>query len=181
MAVTAGVSSATAFSDIECASLYHRCMGVLQGGIVVEIGCQLGRSSSIIAQVGKERGYHSIHIDPYTYQLEYLSGWISMMHRIGGIWTHLCMRTDQAEWHIRQLALDNIDLALIDGDHEARGVRIDCRVVGNNIKSGGVLLAHDYGHPHLPGVKQGMDEYIDYQWTPLVTVGTLGAWSRNEN
>ena len=103
MALTSTVSSATAFSDVECRALYDQCFKLNPSSVVVEIGCQLGRTSSIIAQVGKEIGYRSIHIDPYTQQFEYLRGWIEMMHKVGNPFTFLCMRTDQAERELRSL------------------------------------------------------------------------------
>ena len=92
----------------------------------------------------------------------------------------LCRGTDQAEWHINPLVMGRgIDLAFIDGDHEAPGVRIDCRVVASKVKGGGVLTAHDYGRDSLPGVFLAMNEYaLEPNWKSEGVFGTLGVWRR---
>lgn len=182
MLLTRTVSSEATFSDAECQALYDRCMAVRKGGIVVEIGCQLGRTSSIVLQVAKERGYQSIHIDPYTQQPEYLVGWIRMMHGIGHPFTFLCMRTEQAEDYLAKLCGFEIDLLLIDGDHNQPGVWTDCLVAGDRVVSGGYMLAHDFRRPNLPDVEKALTAYIrqgDYEdWTPQQVVDSLGVWRR---
>ncbi len=177
MQLTRTVSSATAFSDIECAKLYELCCEQHALSNVVEIGCQLGRTSSIIAQVGKTVGYHSIHIDPYTSQYEYLGPWIKMMHEIGNPFTFLCMRTDQA---FRWLdAIDIIDLLLIDGDHTTHGVKTDCMVAGELVRVGGYLLGHDYANVGLSEVGQVLTAYaMEPKWEKIGVFDTLGVWQR---
>ncbi len=178
MTLTRTVSSATAFSDAECKALYYHCLGVEAGGLVVEIGCQLGRTSSIIAQVGKEQRYHSVHVDPYTSQPEYLVGWTRMMHGIGGCWVLGCMRTDQAEW---LLAGRWIDLVFVDGDHNGPGVRTDCEILLPRVAQGGVALFHDYGHFDLIEVQPEVDRAIAAsarRWERLPLVDTLAGWRR---
>ncbi len=179
MSLTCTVSSATAFSDAECKALYYHCLGVERGGTVVEIGCQLGRTSSIIAQVGKERHYHGVHIDPYTSQPQYLLDWTRMMHGIGGQWTLGCMRTDQAEW---LLGGRWVDLVLVDGDHNGPGVRTDCEILLPRVAAGGVALFHDYGHFVLVEVQLEVDRAIGAsarRWEKLPVVDTLGGFRRS--
>ncbi len=179
MTLTRGVSSATAFSDAECKALYYHCLGVEAGGWVVEIGCQLGRTSSIIAQVAAERGYRHVHVDPYTSQPEYLVGWVRMMHGIDHPFTLHLMRTDQAA----ELLPTELDLVLVDGDHNGPGVRTDCEVLLPRVRVGGVALFHDYGHFDLVEVKPEVDAAIARsarQWQPLGVVDTLAGWRRME-
>ncbi len=177
MTLTRTVSSHTAFSDAECAKLHELCCDMQALSNVVEIGCQLGRTSSIIAQVGKAVGYHSIHIDPYTSQYEYLGPWIKMMHEVGNPFTFHCMRTDQARRWLE--AIDIIDLLLIDGDHTDDGVKKDCMVAAELVRVGGYLLAHDYGQESLPDVKRIMDAYaVAPKWKPMGIFDTLGVWQR---
>jgi len=79
MQITQNISGCAALENPEAKGLYDCCVQVPQGGVVVEVGCQLGRSSSLITQLAKAIGFHSIHIDPYTEQPDYLKGWAEMM------------------------------------------------------------------------------------------------------
>ncbi len=175
MALTRTVSSPTAFSDTECAALYNLCCRMQSLSVVVEIGCQLGRTSSIIAQAGKAIGYRSIHIDPYTSQLEYLKPWIEMMHGIGNPFTLHCMRTDQAalQW------FDRIDLLLIDGDHTTSGVAMDCRFAKAFVRVGGIVAAHDFTQESWPEVEAVLSSRLVLpRWKQLGVYDTLGVWRR---
>lgn len=179
MQITSTVSAPDALQDVECKALYDCLFRVPPGGLVVEVGCQLGRSSSIIAQLQPVIGYHAIHIDPYTEQPEYLRGWTDMMWRLGNNdheWTLMCMRTEQASWLLRRLG--EIDLAFIDGDHEYPSVMIDLCYVAEKIKRGGYLTAHDYNNPGLAGVNKAITEYIDGKWHEIGVFGSLGVWLR---
>jgi len=181
MEITRHISGNPALEDPEAAALYDFCLFVPKGGVVVEVGCQLGRSSSLITQLAKAIGFHSIHIDPYTEQPNYLSGWAEMMYRVGGEWDHaftlFCMRTEQAAWHLSKIG--QIDLAFIDGDHEAESVRIDLELVANKIKKGGFLTAHDYANEGLKGVQEAINPYVGAGgWEHVGTFGSLGVWRR---
>jgi predicted O-methyltransferase YrrM len=181
MRLKSTISGSAALEDPEARGLYECCVKVPEDGCVVEVGCQLGRSSSLIAQVGLAIGYHSIHIDPYIEQPELLKGWVEMMHRIGGdrehAFTLLCMRTEQAAWHLSKIGA--IDLAFIDGDHEKDSVNIDLEMVADRIKPGGLLTAHDYANQGLPGVQQAVNPYVESGlWEAVGVFGSLGVWRR---
>lgn len=182
MEVTRGISSSTALSDEEAEGLYDAAGTVPFGGLVVEVGCQLGRSSSLLTQCAAEK-FHTVHIDPHTSQPEILQQWHLMMHQVGGdfthAYTHLCMRTEQALWLIEQLADDGIDLAFIDGDHEYPGVMTDLEILCPLIKRSGILAMHDYGRDSLPGVYQAASEYLkEDEWKQVGVYGTLGVWRK---
>ncbi len=177
MEFTRGVSAPDAFQDVECKAFYDALLHVRPGGIVVEIGCQLGRSSSIIAQMQPVIHYHAIHIDPYTEQPDYLRGWTDMMWRVGNRdheFTLMCMRTEQAEWLLSRIG--EIDLAFVDGDHEYPSVMIDLKLVAERVRRGGYLTAHDLSNEGLPGVSKALGEYIDAKWHTVGTFGSLGVW-----
>jgi predicted O-methyltransferase YrrM len=184
MKLTRGISSETALDDAEAKGLYDACKVVPLGGLVIEVGCQLGRSSSLIAQVAQERHFHSVHIDNYKQQPDYLQAWVKTMWEIGGDDEHrftlLCMRTEQALWLIEQLADDDgISLAFIDGDHEYPGVMIDLEALCPLIAKGGLLTMHDYGRDSLPGVYKAASEFLKPdQWEHVGTYGTLGVWRK---
>lgn len=180
MTITREISSALSLEDEDARGLYDCCLQVPRDGQMVETGCQLGRTSSLILQLGQAIGFHCIHIDPYTSQPDFLRQWNEMMWRLGGDQTHayalLCMRTEQAAWLLSQLG--PIDLAFIDGDHEADGVQIDLDLVANKVKPGGLLAVHDYTHDWLPMVKQTVDPYVMQGWDAVGVYGSLGVWRR---
>ena len=97
-----------------------------------------------------------------------------MMHEIGGDFTFLHMPTERAGWCLPL----PIDLAFIDGDHEAHMVKIDLEVIGDGIRRGGTLTAHDYANPGLPGVKEALDPYVAHGWDAVGVFGSLGVWRR---
>ncbi|HEY3620769.1 MAG TPA: class I SAM-dependent methyltransferase [Candidatus Sulfotelmatobacter sp.] len=181
MRFTTTVSGSTALEDADAFGLYSACLEVPRGGIVVETGCQLGRSSSLILQMARAIGFHSIHIDPYTEQPEFLSNWVSMMHRLGGErtreFTFLCMESLKSSWLIQKLG--PIDMCFIDGDHEYPGVMIDLALIAEQVRPGGVLTAHDYTNEGLPGVTRAISDYmVKGTWDPVGVFGTLGVWRR---
>lgn len=177
MRITYPISGSPALEDDAARGLYDAVASVPAQGLVVEVGCQLGRSSSLIAQLQRAIGFHALHIDPYTQQTELAKQWAGMMAEVGVTFLLAHMRTDEAEWLLRRLG--PLDLAYIDGDHCLPGVRIDLALVGNRIRSGGLLCAHDYGHDSLPDVTQALDEYLQSDlWDRVGLYGTLGVWRR---
>jgi predicted O-methyltransferase YrrM len=180
MLVTSQISASPALEDTEAKGLYDCLALVPYNGIVIEVGCQLGRSSSIIAQLASAIGFHAIHIDPYTDDPEYLPRWVEMMRRVNSQFVLACMMTEQTEWLLPMIG--GIDLAFIDGDHEAIAVTTDLMLVAEQLRSGGYLCCHDYGNPGLLGVAEAVDEYIaDSLIDPFDAVGvfgSLGVWKR---
>jgi predicted O-methyltransferase YrrM len=184
MQITRTISSHTALSDEEAKGLYECCREIPFGGLLVEIGCQLGRSSSLFAQVAADMGFHTVHVDPYTSQPELLKSWHEMMWTVGGdfthAYTHFCMRTEQAEKQLKAFGLlYGFDLVFIDGDHEYPGVMTDLTILCPLIVPGGLLTMHDYGRDSLPGVYKAASEYLkDEEWDQIAVHGTLGVWRK---
>lgn len=184
MTLTRTVSSPTALSDEEARALYEACTTVGFGGTVVEVGCQLGRSSSLIAQMAVGQ-FGSIHVDPFTDQPDFLRQWHEMMCKIGGrdhCYTHLCMRTHQAQPLLSLIGGDELDLVYIDGDHEYPGVLVDLKILCPMLRGGGLLLMHDYGRDSLPGIYKAAQEYLNpkipRKWEHLGVAGTMSTWRR---
>src|SRR5438876_9812604 len=98
MQLTRTVSGEPACTDFDARALYDCLIQVPAGGLVVETGCQIGRSSSLIAQMARGIGFHSVHIDPYCTEppgvaspsVEYMCSWVTMMRNIGGEQEHEC-------------------------------------------------------------------------------------------
>jgi len=186
MEMTKDVSAAAALSDTECKAFWERASAVMCGGLVVEVGCQYGRSSSLIGQAQALRGFNAVHIDPYlslegerwVYHPEIVTSWVKMRLSINKPFTLLCMKTEEAEWHLERLCRDGIDLAFIDGDHEREAVEIDMALVGSRIKSGGVMMCHDYPHVSFPGLAHAVDAFTANGWTKEGQYDSLGIWRR---
>jgi hypothetical protein len=176
----------SALTDTECKALWNYCLAVTYGAVVVEVGCQYGRSSSLIGQAQALRGFHAIHIDPYlavddgvwVNRPDILSAWTSMRLSINKPFTLLCMKTEEAEWHLERLCRDGIDLAFIDGDHEREAVEIDMALVGSRVKSGGVMMCHDYPHVDFPGLAHAVNVFTVNGWTKEGHHDSLGVWRR---
>lgn len=170
MEFTRNISSHTAFDDDECKALYDLCCQVRPYGSVMEIGCQLGRTSSIIAQVGKAIPYNCIYVDPYLEDMGYLPIWISMMRQIGTDFTLHCMKSQDIP-----LSTD-VDLILIDGDHSFEIVKDDCEIA-DTLVAAGYVAVHDYGRDSLPDVYRAVNtKVLELGWIPVGVYGTLGVW-----
>jgi hypothetical protein len=190
MELTKNVSAEAALTDTECKAFWEQCVQVRTGGLVVEVGCQYGRSSSLIGQAQGMRGFNVVHIDPYLTKAyegdqevwashgDILSSWAKMRLSINKPFTLLCMKTEEAEWYLERLCRDGIDLAFIDGDHEGPAVEIDMQQVGTRIKSGGVMMCHDYTHPSFLGLREAVDSFTANGWTKEGQYDSLGIWRR---
>lgn len=176
--------SLSAMHITERRALFDICQEVPMRGLVVEVGCQLGCSSVIISLVGYEKRYRTIHIDPYTQQPEYLAGWSNSMMSLTQRWsgnhtfTLLCMKTEQAEWHLSKLLSDGLDLAFIDGDHMKAGVETDLKFVASKIRQGGYLAAHDYTEWKFPGVAEAIDPFVAEGWEKVGQYFSMGIWRK---
>lgn len=175
-------SSHTALSDEEARLLAKACYEVPKDSFAVEIGSQLGRSSVLISQIAREKGFHPIHVDPFCEQDIWAHDFIKRMCEVRNdrdrAFTFLCMRTDQA-----RVILDHISpihLIYVDGDHTYYGVKKDLEFAACNLKSGGFLLCHDYGRDSLPDVWHAVNEfrerYADFELMEMG--GTMGCWRR---
>lgn len=179
MKFTAGVSSSTALDDSEARALYDACIQVPRGGLVIEVGCEFGRSSSVIGQMAQEGGFRTVHIDPYTEHPEYLPIWMRMMRMVSSEFAFLCMKTEEAGWHLERLSRDGVDFAFLDGDHDYEGITTDLRIVAGRIRPGGLLACHDYRRDSLPDVSRAISKYMENGlWEEVGTFGTLGVWRK---
>lgn len=53
------------------------------------------------------------------------------------------------------------DWGYIDGDHSYEGVKYDLTLLRNKIKSGGIIMGHDYVLPRFEGVVKAVDEFCN--------------------
>jgi len=123
---------------------------------IVEVGCEYGRSTSLIAQVAKEQRHRLILVDPFV---DKTSGprLMEMLLNVGYPFSLYCMSTLDAG--LLGLLPYELDFVHVDGDHSTDGIQVDCAWLLPRLNSGGVAVFHDYGHDSLPDVKPVVDEF----------------------
>lgn len=175
MELTRTVSSNTAFEDEECLAYFDVLMGLPENALIVEVGLEYGRSSSIALQVGKERSLHYHGIDPFDDREMFQE------------WARMATTSGHHSWFVSHAKSSDvrftyaIDAILIDGDHSYEGVKADCEHFLPHVVSGGYAMFHDYARESLPGVFLAVNEYMlahDQEWNHEQHVGTLGIWRR---
>lgn len=178
---TQHISSETAFSKLEGEALFEALMQLGGGSRIVEVGCEFGRSTSIIAQVVKEYGHELILIDPFIASVEQrpMMNCARMLEEVHIPFSLYCMTTEQA---VQKLPL-RLHFVHIDGDHSRAGVKVDCRILLPRIGSGGWACFHDYGRPSLEDVKEIVDWYTksDVVWDKVGVFETLMVVRRKFN
>ena len=176
MKLTRSTSGSAALEDNEARLLFDCLSQLSEGDRVLEIGCQFGRSSVLIAQVAQDRGLTSVHVDPFI-DPKIAQSWITSMMHVNAKFTLLGMKSCEALKIIDHLG--PFDLVYIDGDHEYEGVKNDLRIADEYVCPGGYLLAHDYARDSLPGVSKAIDEWMDTRrWEMVGHQYTMGAWRR---
>src|SRR5947208_5005325 len=116
MTFTRTVSSATAFEDEECRAYYDILNGLKPGSLIVEVGLEFGRSSSVALQVAKAKQLRYRGIDPFQDTPEALQAWITMARSIGWPFElHVIKSRDYS-------SEEPINALLIDGDHNYEAV-----------------------------------------------------------
>lgn len=177
MQLTRTISSPLAFDEAECLAYYELLNSLLEWSVIVEIGLQFGRSSSIAGQIAGKRGSLTyIGIDPFDQpeHPEAVRRWKKMMESICP-W-YVLYQAKSSEVNLGSEVF--IDLALIDGDHTAEGVRTDCKLLKPLVKKGGYICFHDFDRESIPDVgRVAREELAD--WKHIGTYGTLGVF-RNE-
>jgi predicted O-methyltransferase YrrM len=165
--LTKTIPQPNAFSQAEGRAYYETLMKLPQASTVLEIGCEHGRSTSLLAQAARQKHHQIILIDPFVdFSQESFDSCMTMMRHADVPFTLHHMRTaDVPEWGIPPL-----DFAHIDGDHSAQGVKIDCWRILPHVRTGGYALFHDYIHPKLPWIKGIVDSYTDCP--PWEIIGT---------
>ena len=177
MAFTRTVSSNAAYEDNECNLLWAMAAGVREYGVILEVGCELGRSTTILAQVAKERHQHLICIDPFLTHdpPETAASFMRTMRNVGCPFTLYAMTTEAA---MRTMSSQmRLDLLHLDGDHTTEGIETDCWWLLVLLRKGGYLCVHDYGRDSLPTVKPAIDRHVD-GWESVERVGSLAVWRK---
>ena len=135
------------FEDEEGVELYQHALNCNKNEYVVELGCLLGRSTSVLAIAQKEKEFNLITIDPFVEGTSYTSKgngtkeqFIRNMEKIQAVYT---LYEDYSNNVVKKFE-NVVSLLFIDGDHSTKGVKSDCDLWLPKIKKGGKILFHDY-------------------------------------
>ncbi|PRP93310.1 hypothetical protein ENSA5_43320 [Enhygromyxa salina] len=136
-------------------------------GVVVEVGCWLGRSTSYIARLCHARGARLVCVDT----------WAGSSDRFDAAYRELLAARDvEAEFaaHLDALGVrverrrvpsveaaagferGSVDLVFLDASHDEAAVAEDIAAWRPKLRPGGVLAGHDYAESH-PGVIAAVD------------------------
>lgn len=160
--------------DDEAEVLYTAAMSIPHGSQIVEIGCEVGRSSVLLASVAKERDNELVFIDPWIAgQPFFAAEWMTAIHAIGHPFTLHHRRSDAVQFLPRL-----IGLLYIDGDHTEQGICYDCVRYMPWVMTGCYVAFHDYGRWSLPSVKDAVDHYTNGPWELAFAARTMRIWKR---
>jgi cephalosporin hydroxylase len=173
------VGSVASFDHAAARLLYKCLIRVPKKGTVLEIGCQYGRSTSVIMQVAKEIGFDVILVDPFNQDNRAMSPCLSMLQEMNHPFTLHYRSSQELEVWPKE-----IDLIHLDGDHEAEPLTKDLHRSTKYLLNGGFLCCHDYGRESLPAIRLTVDRFLSEQkalmkggeWVEIGVAGTLGVW-----
>ena len=184
MAITGTIGSAHILQLVECEAMYEALCQLPEGATVVEIGCDYGRSSSLIFQIAKAKSFLTVHIDPWHWYDDHgtratkAKQWMEAMCERCSYHPFILLRmtTEEAAMFIERLTPQGIDFAFIDGSHDQDVVEKDMEIVATRIKPGGFLAAHDYPSA---GVADAIDPFVASGWSKHNQAFGLGVWRRD--
>ena len=138
-------------------------------GLIVEVGVDQGRSGSILLHCAKNTGAKLVFVDSWESVLVENKAKFIRICEQSGYMRYLVWHTtsEKAATDIRKVTTD-IDMLHIDANHYRGGVDVDCQLWLPMLKSGGVVLFHDYASS-FEAVTDSVDRYTE-GWEDL------GSW-----
>jgi Methyltransferase domain len=182
MVLTSTVGNYNLLQDAECHAMYDTLLQLPDGATVVEVGCDYGRSSSLIQQVAAAKNFLTIHIDPWICFPDRGAAWMQVMCEKCPYqpFILLKMTTVEAMFLLESIGTQEgarqFDMVFIDGSHDQSDVENDLRIVASHVKSGGFLTAHDYPSA---GVSDAIDPFVATGWTKVRQAYGFGVWRRD--
>lgn len=155
------------------------------GGIIVEVGCEYGKSTSEFAYAVKDKQdtrIVSVDLFPDDHHLAKHHGglfnvWESNLQESGVINTPnlIVIPMRGISWEIGEKWSYPIDLLFIDAGHHYEEVKKDIAAWADHVKAGGVIIFHDYAkdenaHPLHHEVKQAVDEWFNNRTEKLFPI-----------
>jgi predicted O-methyltransferase YrrM len=183
MALTGTISNEHMLHPEECRAMYDTLCELPSKSTVVEVGCDRGRSSSLIFQMASAQKFMTIHIDPWIPEHDYgqqaykAKEWMQVMCERCAYhpFILLHMTTEEAVRSLWNLTPKGIDFAFIDGAHDTPTVQMDLRLVASRVNQFGFLVAHDYPSG---GVTEAIDPFVAQGWEKVKQARGLGIWRK---
>jgi len=151
--LTDGIGGRAAYEIEALRGLWTALTMLRPSSNILEIGCEYGRSTSMIAQVAKEQGHRLHLIDPFV-EPAIGARMMQTMLEIGHPFTLHVKRHNQVL--VGDLPAQ-LDMVHIDADHTKPSITWDCTVALPQLRKGGIAVFHDYSHDSLPAVKPTVD------------------------
>jgi predicted O-methyltransferase YrrM len=148
--------------------------------VMIEIGCQLGRTSmAILAQVPSLETYIGIDV-PFHHRTT-LPSQQSEVPDTPGLYAqderfYLLIR-DTGSQELEPEDLEPCDVVFIDGDHSEAAVLHDSRLALALVRPGGIIIWHDYRNGAVE-VTSVLDQLSDADWPITHIAGTWLAFCR---
>ena len=146
-----------AFDKREAEAVYNTVKDLGEDNCVVEIGSYLGRSSSVIGQVAKDKGFIFYCIDPFVETA--IKDFMANMLRVNAGYVLFNKTSVAANVDWKNGTYPKIDFLLVDGGHHYPEVRNDCLLWLPLLVDGGTVAFHDY-QSSWHGVKKAVDKYV---------------------
>lgn len=148
------------------------------GGRMAEVGCDMGRSTTIWAYWAREKNALLNVIDAFCWSTS-RETFIDNMAEAGYLRTLGVASDDRREGEpqVRKgdftLTVERSeiegercpdgfwDLLFIDADHSAEGIKLDCDIWPAKVRPGGVIVFHDYDNPMYDQMKPTIDKAME--------------------
>lgn len=160
MKLTATVNCSGVYSDEALRGLWEAADNCPTVGNIVEIGCEYGRSTSLLAQIAKERNQYLVLIDPFVKHLDGTPGSSvaqSIVKMLVELDVPFCLLREHS--HRAMYVHGPISLLHIDGNHSGAFLWSDMVRYLPFVCDGGFVAFHDYGNdePYTREVKRTVD------------------------
>jgi predicted O-methyltransferase YrrM len=149
----------------EAAYLYRLALGK---PVIVELGCYMGRSTSLLLRAAKQSGGQVTTIDSFqtfskAYEPSNKKTLLKWLAKVGcdapDVWE---LSTLQA---VSQWPKDKeIDMLFIDAGHSEEDVLRDIKNWSPLVAKGGVLAFHDFCQPNNPGIIRALGQWWTREW-----------------
>ena len=140
--------------------LYEAARTLAFGGVITEVGSYLGASACFLASGGMDQISRLYCIDTWENDAMSEGKWSTFdaFHQNTSPFKNVIVPLRGKSSEMAKLLNEPIDLLFIDGDHSYEGVTVDLKAYLPKVKSGGMLLLHDWGWAE--GVQRAIHEIV---------------------